>query len=59
MEREIFSLCSVLVRSHPKYCVQAWSPLYRMDVELLEWVQRRTMRMIRGMEYLSYKDRLR
>jgi len=25
----------------------------------LEWVQRRAMMMIRGLEYLSYEDRLR
>ena len=28
-------------------------------MELFERVQRRAMRMIRGLEYLSYKDRLR
>ena len=25
----------------------------------MEWVQRRAMKMIRGLEHLSYKDRLR
>jgi len=28
-------------------------------VELLEWVQKRAMRMIRGLDHLSYKERLR
>jgi len=28
-------------------------------MELLEWVQRRATKMIRGLEYLSYEDRLR
>ena len=28
-------------------------------MELLEWVQRRAMKMIRGLEHLPYTDRLR
>ena len=27
--------------------------------ELLEWVQRKAMKMIRGLEHLCYEDRLR
>lgn len=30
-----------------------------INVELLEWVQRRATKMIRGREHLSYKQRLR
>ena len=29
------------------------------DMELLEWVQRRAIKMIRWLEHLQYKDRLR
>jgi len=29
------------------------------DMDLLEWVQRRATKMIRGLEHLSYKARLR
>ena len=52
-------LYSALVRPHLEYCVQAWGPQYRKDVELLERVQSTAMEMIRGMEHFSYKDRLR
>ena len=35
------------------------SPQHKKDMGLLEQVQRRAMKMIRGLEHLSYKDRLR
>ena len=34
-------------------------PQYKEDRELLERVQRRATKMIRGLEHLPYKDRLR
>ncbi|PKU43345.1 hypothetical protein llap_6347 [Limosa lapponica baueri] len=53
----ILPLYSTLVRPSFKYCFQIWSPEYRKD--LLERVQRRATKMIRGMEHLPYGDRLR
>ena len=42
-----------------EYSVLVWSPQYKKDRELLERVQRRAIKMIRGLEHLPYEDRLR
>ena len=55
----ILLLYSVMVTPCLKYCIQMWSLQCRRYMDLLEPVQRRSTKMIQGMEHLSYEDGLR
>jgi len=60
LDKEDFLLIyKTYIRPHVEYCVQAWSPYLKKDIECLEKVQRSATKMVHGLRHLSYEQRLR
>ena len=48
-----------MIRPHLEYAVQTWNPHLIGDIEKLELVQRRSLKIPEGFENFSYSERLR
>ena len=53
----MFPLYKAIVRPHLEYCIQAWSPYLRKDIDMLEKIQKRATKLIPGLRYLRFNKR--
>jgi hypothetical protein len=57
-KRTFVQLYKQYVRPHLEFAVQAWSPWQQADIDLLENVQKRAVRMVSGLRSQDYEGRL-
>ena len=52
-------LYKAIVRPYLEYCIQAWRPYRKKDIDTLERIQRRATKIIPEMRDLIYEERLK
>ena len=59
MYKEKELIIMYIVRPNLEYCMQAWKPYRKKDIDMLERVQRRATKMIPKLRNISYEMRLK
>ena len=49
-------LYKTYIRPHIEYCIQAWSPYYTKDIDMLEKIQHRATKLVPHLSNLPYKE---
>ena len=52
----IIPLYKTIVRPHLEYCIQAWRPYRKKDIDTLECIQRKASKIISELRDLSYEE---
>jgi len=52
-------ICTTYIRPRLEFCIQAWSPHYIKDIEVLENVQKVATKLVPKLRKFSYSTRLR
>ena len=52
----IIPLCKAIVTPHLEYCIQAWRPYHKKDIDTLERIPRRATEIIPELRDLSYEE---
>ena len=52
-------LYKTIVRPHLEYCIQAWRPYRKKNIDMLERVQRRATNILQKLRNISYEMRLK
>ena len=55
----IIALYKAIVRPHLEYCIHAWSTYLRKYIDMLEKIQRRASKLVPGLRYIRYEERLK
>ena len=55
----IIPLYKTIVKLHLEYCIQAWIPYRKKDIDTLEPIQRRATKIIPQLRDLNYEDRMK
>ncbi len=50
-------LYGTFIHPHLEYSFQAWRPWLRKDIKLLEDVQRRSTKLVKGLQDIEYEER--
>jgi len=58
MKESFNILYKTYIRPHIEYCIQAWSPYYAKDIDLLEKIQHRAIKLISQIANLLYKEHI-